>query len=169
MWLFSLVADDKICKGLLKHDNIDVCYIKVSFKKVKKFQGCFIMRMMIRMTDDDKNLDGRKSRSTSKGKQNWAEGWKAPIVFGNPGKCWEFWPFPKSVKLEGLGWLASQPGWGEAWPGHEDTFWKYLSLDIYKYWVNIMSILRQYIESILFQHIDKSAHLVITAIGVSNI
>ena len=27
--------------------NIDVCYIKVSFKKVKK-QGCFIMRMMIR-------------------------------------------------------------------------------------------------------------------------
>ena len=73
------MAGDRICKGLLKHDNIDVCYIKVSFKKVKKFHGCFLMRMMMRMIDDDKNLDGWKSRSTSKGKQNWAEGWKAPI------------------------------------------------------------------------------------------
>ena len=33
----------------------------------------------MRMIDDDKNLDSWKSRSASKGKQNWAEGWKAPI------------------------------------------------------------------------------------------
>ena len=31
-------------------------------------------------------------------------------------------PFPKSVKLEGLGWFASHPGRGEACPGHVVAF-----------------------------------------------
>ena len=89
--------------------------------------------------EDGTCLDSGESGGAGKSKQDRAERWKVVVerLMVMILILILMKPFPKSVKLEGLGWFASHPGWGDACPGHLSVaFWdlRYFLIELFHLW-----------------------------------